>query len=339
MRKQIMVLVACGCLLALSGVATARQDDPVGPATGQLVYLSEQTGNAEIFLYDFATGEETQLTDRPHMDWAPAWSPDGTQIAFHARSAETDDWGIWVMNADGSDLREVAISESLEMLPTWSPDGSQIAFVSTRGSVQGEFLNRDIYVVTLAPDPASEIVQRLTSDSAQDIAPDWSPDGSQIVFSSNRGGSYGLYVVAADAVVPAEAGADAEPDTTNQPEDAAPLDAATLLYDGADDDKSPAWSPDGTQLVYYSSSPEQLASGDVYIISVEGGAVVGDPVPFLVTPAAEMAPVWSPDGEWIAYFSDAAGNYDVYVKSADGTGDPIQVTSSPEWETVPDWRP
>ena len=98
---------------------------------------------------------------------APAWSPDGSKIAF------TRD-GIYVMNAtDGSGLVHLSTSGN-DGAPAWSPDGSKIAFSSTRDG------NHEIYVMN-ATDGSGLV--RLTNDALWDDHPAWSPDGSKIAFS------------------------------------------------------------------------------------------------------------------------------------------------------------
>jgi TolB protein len=99
----------------------------------------------------------------------PAWSPDGSKIAFSNSGA------VWTVGPDGSAPGAVPNTTSGGS-PDWSPDGSRIAFGRT---VDG---NADIY--TIGPDGAG--LTRLTTDPAGDITPAWSPEGSKIVFASTR---------------------------------------------------------------------------------------------------------------------------------------------------------
>ncbi len=96
-------------------------------------------------------------------DW-PAWSPDGTQIAFSAVVGVHRD--IFTMNADGTNLRQLTQTENVdEMGPTWSPDGTQIAFQS---NLDG---NWDIF--TMNADGTGH--RRLTTNTASDVDPSWGP--------------------------------------------------------------------------------------------------------------------------------------------------------------------
>ena len=94
----------------------------------------------------------------------PAWSPDGSRIAFV--SSETGNVDIYLMNPDGSNITRVTFNEAIDWFPTWSPDGSRIAFASDRDGPSGE-----IYVM----DADGSNVTRLTFSEKPAFAPAWSP--------------------------------------------------------------------------------------------------------------------------------------------------------------------
>jgi TolB protein len=133
--------------------------------------MSERDGNKEIYVMNADGTGQTRLTNKPAPDDCPAWSPDGSKIAFgwsYEGSGE-----VYVMNADGTGqarLAEVGLAEP----PTWSPDGSQIAFVSQRGFDTGLLYEpnaREIYVMNA--DGTGQT--RLTNNEAKDESPRWSP--------------------------------------------------------------------------------------------------------------------------------------------------------------------
>lgn len=121
----------------------------------------------------------------------PAWSPDGTKIAFsHLVSyLVVGVQQIKIMNVDGSGLVALTAQLGAEDDAAWSPDGSKFAFA---GRVTGD--TWEIYVVNA--DGSGEV--RLTRNSVDDLSPTWSPDGSEIAFQSDRDGRPEIYVMNAD---------------------------------------------------------------------------------------------------------------------------------------------
>ena len=232
----------------------------------------------------------------------------------------------------------------MKKLP-WSPDGSRIAFMSTRNG------KADIYVMNAD----GTHVQQLTTDPANDIWPEWSPaasggdtGGSQIAFPSRRDGNFEIYVMDADGSNPQR------------------------LTDTPAVEDFPAWSPDGTQIVYtrvegedgtylmkadgsdqhkvsdivgfeYAWSPDgtQIAFASdhqgfrgIYIMDPDGGNLHG----LSRTWAGENCPDWSPDGQWIAYASWRGGDGEIFLM--DANGDHVQALTDNRFEDeFPAWRP
>ncbi|HLF37257.1 MAG TPA: hypothetical protein VI520_04905, partial [Anaerolineales bacterium] len=158
------------------------------------------------------------LTNRVWNSMCPAWSPEGSTIAF-----TTDDFfgdlQIHLLDLSDGSKRQVTTGPDPAWDPSWSPDGSRIAFDS-----EGEG-NYELYAVTMD----GTRTERLTKDSALDRRPDWSPDGQFIVFSSARSGSLELYVMKSDGT------------------------EVQRLEAGAGSNFDPAWSPDGLQLAFVSN--------------------------------------------------------------------------------------
>ena len=162
---------------------------------------------AEIYLMNPDGANPINLTQSvERADGHSSWSPDGKQIAF--TSAERFKWrggyclNIWVMDADGGHPRNLTNHDALDQTPDWSPDGRRIAFTSDRNrdwelgnDVMG---NWEIYVMNA--DGTNPI--NLTNHPTVDRSPDWSPDGRQIAFTSDRDGNFEIYVMNADGPNP-----------------------------------------------------------------------------------------------------------------------------------------
>jgi Tol biopolymer transport system component len=185
--------------------------------------------------------DQRQITNHSANDRDPVWSPDGSQLAF--TSDRDGDPEIWIVNADGGVAQQITNNgEALDLAPAWSPDGTRLLYYSDKSG------GREIFLLDLAS--GSEI--QLTSNNVYDGQPDWSLNGTQMVFAATR-----------------------SPQGNGEPEiyisDASLLDAngdnATQLTDNPFLDDDPAWSPDGRQIVFESNRNGHL---DIWIVNADG---------------------------------------------------------------------
>jgi len=273
--KPLLAAVVLAAAVASVLPGTARPAYP--GANGKLVFISERDdpfGDIYTMSAD-GTGSVTRFGVDRIVDQTPAWSPDGTKIAFGSRR-DLDD--IYVMDADGGNVRRLTTDFATEYSPTWSPDGSKIAFVSDRDG------NNEIYVMNA--DGTDQ--RRLTNYPGSDDEPAWSTDGTRIAFNSPRDGCFKeVYVMdAADGgnvtkLVPGcvfSADASWSPDGTkvafdrgNGQREISVVDLASgaetaLTNTGRNTD--PAWSPDGSKIAFTSFRD---GNAELYVMDANGG--------------------------------------------------------------------
>lgn len=132
-------------------------------------------------------GRDKKLLTQTGLNHWPAFSPDGKYLAFG--SSRDGDFDLYVMDADGSNVRRLTKSPGLDMRPAWSPDGRRLAFTSNRDG------NYQIYLISAD----GSGLRRLTDNPERDDYPAWHPDGRRLVIVSERRGRFDLYLIDAPA--------------------------------------------------------------------------------------------------------------------------------------------
>ncbi|MBL8615203.1 MAG: PD40 domain-containing protein [Deltaproteobacteria bacterium] len=170
-------------LSARSGINTGAAWHPKG---GLLALTLSVGGDSDIFTIDASTGRQlARLTDAVGIDVSPAFSPDGSKVAFVSERGGSPQ--IYVANADGSNARRVTFSGNYNQDPVWHPDGDKLAFVGREG-------NFDIFVVNVD----GSGLTRLTQGKGDNEDPSWAPDGNYVAFSSNRTGANHIWMSTLD---------------------------------------------------------------------------------------------------------------------------------------------
>ena len=197
---QVIVMLAVWLFLLIAGLgvravlAEAPQTTLRNLETGALLYIpfTQMYVSQDIYTVNADGTELTALTNTPENECYPAWSPDGSEIAFARRKG--GHFVISVMDADGTNIRDLMepdLTRSInhvECTPAWSPDGSEIAFTSSRDG------NLEIYVMNA--DGSNP--RNLTNHPAGDAFPAWSPEGDEITFTSDRDGNLETYTISID---------------------------------------------------------------------------------------------------------------------------------------------
>jgi Tol biopolymer transport system component len=216
-------------LAALSGAVTTARATYPGNTNGRLAFAITADGNTDVYSV-LPNGQALRrLTDHPGFDACPAYSADGKQIAWCGPG------GIWLMNHDGTDKRQLT---TFGTFPDISPDGSTIVF----GGAPSGSTNVDVW----ATDVDGSNLTRLTDAPGLDRFPAWSPGGTKILFQSSRTGTAQVWVM--------------DPDGSDQTQ---------LTFDPVPKDQLPDWSPDGTHIAFVEQT--QPVGGDIWVMNADGG--------------------------------------------------------------------
>ncbi len=189
-------------------------DGELGIATSRICYSGGETGNKEIRVTDYDGANDTQLTKHGSISILPAFSPDGTKIAYVSYKDRYQ--FLYVFDLASGVSTALSKEVGMNSAPSWSPDGRRLAMVLSKDA------NSEIYLV----DANGSNKKRLTNNSAVDTSPTFSPDGRQIAFVSERGGNPQIYVM----------------DVTGG-------NAHRVSFQGGKA-YDPSWSPDGKSIAY-----------------------------------------------------------------------------------------
>jgi Tol biopolymer transport system component len=277
----------------------------MGGGAGKFAFTSERDGYPEIYVINVDGRGLIKLSNNITPKYNPAWSPDGSKIAFGSNDKDTA--GIYIMDADGSnptkliDTKEISVYDQANpdlrfttgcCHPIWSPDGQKIAFqiVHYIGCCAWHSTN---YVINADGSHFRELVDQPAGFSAPVWSPDsqkiafdgsvWSPDGKKIAFATDWGGNAEIHVMNADGTNPVR-----------------------LTHSGSPWDSAPAWSPDGKKIAFLSYRDGNY---EIYTVNTDGTNLVN----LTKDPMDDGGQVWSPDSTKIAFVSTGDGNGGIFV--------------------------
>ena len=158
-----------------------------------LAFTGERQGKDVLYLLDVASANIKKRIDLPiDAVWSPVFSPDDRQIAFSGTHGGITD--LYIVNADGSNLRQLTNDEYADLQPSWSPDGTKIAFATDQSSES----NLDILKLSkwriAVMDVANGQVTVLPGQDGLNLNPQWSPNGSELAFVSDRTGVPNIFI-------------------------------------------------------------------------------------------------------------------------------------------------
>ncbi len=293
-----------------SSVVQNIPSTPIGADFLQIAYSSTRTGIAQIYLSNILSDEAIAITNMSGGACQPSWSPDGTRLVFISPCTIKKDTypqsGLFIINADGSNLQPISSATSGDFEPAWSPDGNFIVFTSLR----------DGYMQIYSYDLETSTVQRLVETNLNDAArqPSWSPDGLQIVYAYQRITSYELWLMSSLG--------------SDQHQLLASGDVLSNQY--------PIWSPNGDFVLFSQQNTVEFTFPNLYSLKL-GTSNLPLRVPMGVLSVEDVD--YSPGGLWLAYESGGDRGYHIYYSSPSG-GNLTRITEDVSFDDFdPAWRP
>jgi Tol biopolymer transport system component/serine/threonine protein kinase len=340
-------LIGEGTPLRLTTDPGADRNPAWSPDGRHIAFIRFEKGRNSLITIPALGGQERRLISGPEINFVN-WSPDGKQLAVASSDTPGALTSIFLVAADTGEKQKLLSSPTEfngDRSPKFSPDGKWIAFIrSPNWAVD------DIYLVPVSGGEPT----RLTNDTRQVSGLDWTSDGFEIVFSSNRGGPYGMWRVSVSGGIPEPVQGVGEyafnPTVSRNgkslaytyekidlniwraagPNSNTKAAQPTEFIASTRDDTSPRYSPDGKSIAFASDRSGGL---EIWTCDSDGGKLTQ------VTNfkgGHNGSPRWSPDSQRIVFDARVTGSSDIYVVSAAG-GSPHQVTKETSTELSPEW--
>ena len=339
---------------------TGSEATPYFSPDGALIaFTGEYDGNADVYVIEAAGGVPRRLTYHPGADVAQGWTPDGASVLFRSqRDSPNFTPRLFTMPLAGGHPSEVPLPQASEA--SYSPDGRRLAYVPLmRAFGQWKQYRGGRTTPVWLADLADSSVEKLPRENSNDFNPMWV--GERVYFLSDRGGAVTIYsydtrtrrveqavkntgldiksaAAGGGVIVYEQFGSLHTLDPSSGRTKAVPVRVAGDLPS-----VRPRFARVGQNLRNASLSPTGAralfeARGEVITVPAEKG----DARNLTNTPGvAERDPAWSPDGRWVAYFSDESGEYALHLRPQTGMGEVRKVSlgSPPSYFYSPVWSP
>ena len=307
-----MTLALGAGAVALSPLLAAGPADAAPGDQGRIAFARLTGSHYQIYTMEPDGSDEKHVTTdlAGTHNYFPDWSPDGSKIIF-ASTAVDNQYEIVERPADGSgSYSSLVLHPGNDLDPAYRPGAGDDAFVWESDRDGGS----DIYYAT----PATADAPKNLTNNGQSATPDFSPDGTEVVFTGADGPDRDIFTVAIDA-------------------DGNSLGSATNITDEAGGvpvgvDSHPEFSPDGTKIAY-DSNP--FGNRDIFVIDLDTGARTQ------ITSGTENEsdPTWSPDGTKLAYVKELPGNPEIFVIDASAGATGTNISNDPGEDLSPSWGP
>ncbi len=268
----------------------------------KIAMICNKSRNKEVYAMDFDGSNTRELTHHRSVTLTPAWSPDGTRIAYSLiakNKKNVKNTNLYEFDFRTSKIKMLSDRTGINSGAHYHPDGKKIALTMS-------FLgNPEIMVF----DPDTKSVTRLTNSPGVDVDPNWSPDGKHLSFVSNRAGAPMVYRMNADG-----------------------SDVRRLTFAGSYN-ATPSWSPQNNKIAFAGWIDGRF---DIFIMNPDGTNIER----LTKNQGNNEDPSFSPDGNFLVFSSNRAGQKNIYVMNIDGTfvkrltyglGDCV----SPRWSNPP----